>query len=239
MNLFPTCIRTVCSLAAATGLFAFLTLTQALSAQIQAQPNVVNMDIRSKLDAVGDGEMTITLRMNASEWAAWKRQYGTNPSMFKRDICKMFTQYELTKFDLVQDDMERQATVKIRGKALSAYEGEGVYEVELGKTMAKGDLVDGEYRVTYTEPQGPNSLSLIDQRIRLPEGAHHAEIATSAAGVPVLRYLLEPAGTGLPWLWIGAALLAIAAGLVFASTRIKQPNLQAVTQFVRPGTMAS
>ena len=58
------------------------------------------MDIRSTIDAVGDGVMVVTLRMNAKDWAGWKRQYGANPSLFKRDISKMFTQYELTDFDL-------------------------------------------------------------------------------------------------------------------------------------------
>lgn len=219
---------------------ALLSLAAASPAQIQAQPNVVNTGIRSTIDAVGNGEITITLKMNAKEWAGWKRQYGANPSLFKRDVCKMFTQYELTDFELDQDEMDREARVTIRAKGLSTYEGRGRHEVELGKGgMAKGELVDGEYRVTYTEPQGPNTVSLVDQRVQLPPGAHGAEVATNASGVPVLRYQLAPAGAGLPWLWIGTGLAVAAAGLLFASTRVQKPHLAAVTQAIKPGSLAS
>ena len=65
------------------------------TAQIQAAPTVVNMGIHAEIDDLGDCEVKLTLKMNAQEWVGWKNQYGNNPSLFKRDISKLFTQFEV------------------------------------------------------------------------------------------------------------------------------------------------
>ena len=210
MKLFQTLLPL-----AGAALLAFAPLAEA---QIQAAPTVVNMNIRSIVDAQGDGEVKLEMKMNAQEWAGWKEQYGSNPSLFKRDMFKLFSQYELTDFELEQDDMNRKAVVTIRGKGMAIYQGDGVYELELGKDMSDGEMIDGEYRVTYTEPQGPNSISLINHRITTPEGATEVEMATNSKGEKVLRYELDTDEGGLPWMLV-SLILALAGGGLFLAGR--------------------
>lgn len=195
---------------------ALLSFAPMAQAQIQAAPTVVNMNIRSTVDTMGDGEVKLELKMNAQEWSGWKQQYGSNPSLFKRDMFKLFSQYELTDFELEQDDMNRKAVVTIRGKGMAVYQGDGVYELELGKDMSDGEMIDGEYRVTYTEPQGPNTISLINHRITTPEGAKNVEMATSSKGEKVLRYELDTDQAGLPWKLISLIFALVGGGLFLA-----------------------
>ncbi|MDF1839536.1 MAG: hypothetical protein P1V35_16830 [Planctomycetota bacterium] len=186
-------------------------------AQIQAAPTVINMDVHASIDEIGNGEVKLTIKMNAMQWAEWKSEYGNNPSLFKRDISKQFNQIELTDFKLDQDDMKRQAVVTIQGKGMAIYQGDGVYEVELDGEMTGGDLVDDEFRVTYTEPQGPSVLTLIDQRVRLPKGAQKIEVTKNSMGDDVLRYEFSQPSGGLPWGWIGIVFALLGGGLFFTA----------------------
>ena len=195
------------------------------SAQIQAAPTVINMNIRSTIDALGDGQVKLEMKMNAAQWAEWKQQYGSNPSLFKRDMFKMFSQYELTDFKLDQDDMNRTAVVTIHGKGMAVYQGDGVYELELGDELGSGEMVDGEFRVTYTEAQGPNTISLIDHRIQTPKGARDLKVATSRTGEEVLRYELDTSGGGMPWKIISLVLALIGGGLFLASRESETPRI--------------
>ncbi len=200
-----------------TLLLALFILAPTALAQIQAAPTVINMDVRASVDAVGDGEMTLILKMNALQWAEWKMEYGTNPSLFKRDMAKLFNDFEVTEFKLDQDDMERKATVTIQGKGMAVYAGDGVFEIELDKEMIDGEWVNDEFRVTYTEAQGPTVLTLIDQRMRLPEGASNIEVTKSSMGDHVLRYEMKQPGGHLPWAWIGLVLAMLGGGLFFSA----------------------
>ena len=196
-----------------------------LHAQVQAAPTVINMDIRAEVNQVGDAEIQIIFNMSAQQWVGWKAQYGNNPSLFKREMSKLFSQYEVTDFKLEQDDMNRQAKVIMLGKGMGIYVGDDTFELELEKDMRDGEIVEREYRVTYTDPQGPTVLSLVDQRIQLPEGAENIEITSGSNGKPVLRYKLETKSAGFPWMWIG--ILAAIVGAVAILLASQQTKTQA------------
>ncbi|MEZ5974508.1 MAG: hypothetical protein R3F33_06460 [Planctomycetota bacterium] len=202
---------------------ALLTLLCAAPAVAsQNTPTLMKMDFATQLDGHGDGEIAITMEMSAKLWADWKRQYGSNPSMLKRDFGKLMSQYEVTGFELNQDDMNRKAVIKIQAKGVAAYQGDDVYHLDLGKELAGGEILDGQYRVTTTEPDGSGNIMIQNQRITPPEGASDLEATTNNKGEHVLAYELPTKNAGLPWNWIGLACTALGLGLLFTGRRQHQ-----------------
>lgn len=194
------------------GLLAGLVTTPAISAQ-----EVINMDIRAAVDPLGDGTMTIAIKMSARQWATWKQAYGSNPSMFKRDMNALTTQYETDNFKLDQNDMDRTVEMSLEARGMAEYLGDGVFEIKTPKEQGEAEIIDNQARYDYSQNEG-GSLTMVDQRITLPDGARDIETTINDRGERVVRYGLnvEPGGGGV-WLALGLIFGLGGAALLVAS----------------------
>lgn len=194
-----------------------LPLTSASSIrQIPSGPTVIEMDMRADLDELGNGQLTLVLDMNATQWAGWQQQYGGNPALFRRDLQKIVSQYDVTDFQLQQDAMDRRITVTIDANAMAHHLGEGVYEFSTTKEMGEAELVNGELRYSYTQSDGPDSITLIDQRLAPPSGAKDVVQTTNGLGEQVVRYAVTPPGGQGPWMILSVLSAVIGLGLLAA-----------------------
>lgn len=189
--------------AAACGI---LLLVGSVHAQIAPSVDRMDVDVVIELDPLGDANVSYAMTMTAKQWQAWKQMYGGNPSLLRRDMGKLVSQYATEDFDLEQNEMERKMQLSLRGRGVSRHLGGGRYELELEPEMRTGDIIDGgrEVRFDYLQDNGPGSVMMMDQIIKLPEGVRDVEQRTDSAGRPVLAYEVD-VDDGSP----GVALLVI------------------------------
>jgi hypothetical protein len=178
-------LRTILTLSVAALLLAAGNVC-AQAAAVETLP--VKMVI--SLDALGDAEITFEMEMSAKQWQAWKQQYGENPSLLRRDMGQFVSAYAVDDFDLDQDDMDRRMTMTIKASGVARHLGDGRYELELEPEMKTGEIIDGgrEVRFDYTQSNGPGSVMLMDQIVKLPDGATGVEQSTDSTGTPVIEY---------------------------------------------------
>ncbi len=195
--------------------FAFLAvLAFALpaSAQVAPQVDVMPVDISIELDELGDAAISFEMKMSAKGWAAWKQQYGDNPSLLRRDMGQFVSQYVVDDFDLEQDEMDRTMKMSVAARGVARHRGDGRYEFELEPEMGDGEPDDAArvFRYNYTQSEGPTAVMLMNLKVALPDGAEAATQRTDSAGRPVLAYAVDvDTGGGRTMLLIGGIVLTV------------------------------
>jgi hypothetical protein len=194
-------------------LLGLLLVTLPANAQIKQQVDVMPMKIDIALNDLGDATITFEMSMTAQQWAAWKKQYGDNPSLLRREMSGFVSQYVVDDFDLEQDDMARTMKMTVKARGVARHLGGGEYELELEPHMGTGDPEDGgqSFRFNYTEPQDATSLITVNQEITLPDDVEEPEQGTNSSGKPVLSYRVDvdDGGTNL-WLLIIGIIVTLA-----------------------------
>jgi len=180
--------------------------------------DVLQQDMEITIDAVGNAGASMKFVLPAMQWQTWKRNYGQNPSLLRRDLQHQFSAMVLKDFAVESDDMNRTATIRFKGEADAEYRGNGVWEAELEKGLRSAKLSDTLWQFTRTSTEG-GVVAQQTYRVKLPDGARNVAEATNDFGTPVLRYELG-GGRRMPMLLIAAlaagvlGLVALVAGIV-------------------------
>lgn len=202
-----TCTRLLLAVATASLLVPGLPVRA-----LQEETPIIQQDIDIAIDRLGNADLSARFTLPASQWRLWTQTYGQNESLLKRDFQHQYSAVVLKDFQLQRDDMNRTATLRMKGEANAEYRGDGTWEVELEKGLRSTRVSDTEWHFTKTSA-GAGAVLQQNFTLKLPDGAKGTAEATSELGVPVLRYTLKPAGRSpvLPALGGVLALLGVAA----------------------------
>jgi len=206
-----------------TRLLATIFLVLALGSRLASGADTVNTDVVGNVDQYGDGTITLTFRLSASQWENWRERYGDHPDLLWRDWKQEFAKYALEKFDLKRDDINRTATANIVARALTTVRADGTRAIDMAndaRFVSGGGLEWIFESVAQASPLSP--IVTTTTRIMLPAGATNAHVETVGSEPQRLVYELPEtnADNGV-FFWSGVSAIIIGAifgiiGLLFA-----------------------
>jgi hypothetical protein len=177
----------------------------------QQETPIVQQDIEVVVDRLGNADVSARFTLPAAQWRMWDQVYGQNQSLMKRDFEHQYSAVVLHDFKLERDEMNRTATLRMKGEANAEYRGQGQWEVELEKGLRSTRVSDTQWHFTKTSSEGGVVLQQ-NFILKLPKGTKGAQEGMNELGVPVLKYELA-AGRRSPVLPVLGAVLGL-LGLV-------------------------
>jgi hypothetical protein len=142
-------------------------------------------------DEKGDVIVNSNIKYNASTWDFAKQRHATDPSVLKNLFKKAFPKYQLTDFDIKNDDMERTSTIKFKILGLLKID-------ENGKWIAELDSKNPDItKVSETQFLMVDEGSAQTSKINLPKSASGAKIEKDSFGKAILTYTAPLSGRGL------------------------------------------
>ncbi len=166
------------------------------------------------IDELGDAEIIMSMKLNASQWDAFKYSIGNNPAHLKREIVKGLPTFYLTDFKYEEDAMDRSYKMSMKGLGAVHLNKNGKWETNL-------EMKDPEV-IKLNNKQFRLNLNLITdggfleqtQLINLPKNAKNAKIETDSFGNAVLTY---ESGMGVgKMIAKGFGILLILSGVLLA-----------------------
>ncbi len=175
--------------------------------------DTINTDVAVKVNPYGDGTMTVTFRLSASQWENWREEYGDHPDLLKRDFKRRFAKYALDDFKLERNDMDRTAVATITARAITAVRQDGYRAIEINKEarFVSNSALDWIFEsVSQSSPYSP--IVTETTRIELPPGATNVRVENEGSGPQHLVYQLPENGNNDGMLfWSGIAAIALGA----------------------------
>jgi hypothetical protein len=169
------------------------------------------------LDKRGDGQVTVSYRLSASQWTGWKQQYGDRPDMLWRDTKQQLANMALGDFDLKKDEIARTATVRVSFRGGPRLRSDGTSEIGIPKDMKKISESGREW-IFNAVSQENSYAPIVNQTIHftLPAEARNAHISQPGTAFQALVYEIpEKGGRGIGLLLGG--LFALMFGAVLAA----------------------
>jgi hypothetical protein len=167
------------------------------------------------VDKLGDGQLTVTFHLSASQWTIWKQQYGDRPDVLWRDLKQQFANMALGDFDLKKNDIERTATARISLRGGTRLRSDGAREIEVPKDMKK--ISDSGREWIFNAVSQENQYApILNQTIRvtLPAEATNVRLNQPGTAFQALVYEIpEAGGSGRMLLVGGTGALIIGLGL--------------------------
>jgi hypothetical protein len=196
-------------------------LLPAAAAAMRQETPVIEQDIEVVIDHLGNADISATFKLPAAQWRLWNQTYGQNEYLLKRDFEHEFSAVVLHDFKLERDEMNRTATLRMKGEATAEYRGDGVWEAELEKGARGTKLSETVWQFAKSTGEGGAILQQ-NFRVKLPEGARNAEQVDGELGIPVLRYTLRPPHR-VPWLLAGGGALGIGGFALLLLGLLRRP----------------
>jgi hypothetical protein len=169
-----------------------MTLLHALALFLCAQDQI-QQDITLRVDPLGDAALQVEFQLSAKQWINWKSSYGDHPSIMKRDIVDRLCTQEIYDFEEPKKaEMDRKATISLKGRGAARYKGDGKFEVLLPANLKEMMHNETEWVFVHTEPAAHGVLLQQKQKIVLPSGAREIHLAAPVDGQQKLTYELPP-----------------------------------------------
>lgn len=189
--------------------------------------DTIHMDAVMEIDRHGDGKLTITFRLSASQWGMWKQNYGDRPDVLWRDLRHQFSRYAFDSFDLKKDDITRTATATLTGRALTVVRADGSREVEVGKDFKPISNTARDWVFTATQQATPYTPILSQTaKFILPPEATNAKL--HQPGTEYQRIVYEMPETSLRPAMLGGGLGIATLGLVLFALGFVLPGKKPV-----------
>jgi hypothetical protein len=180
--------------------------------------DTINTDVAAHVDPYGDGTITVTFRLSASQWENWREQYGDHPDLLKRDFQQQFAKYALDDFKLERNDMDRTAVATIGARALTTIRGDGFRAIEMEKGARFVSNSGSEWIFESVSQASPYSPIITEtSRIILPAQATNVRLENEGGGLQQLVFQM-PENTQsdglLFWLGIAGIVVGVLLGFV-------------------------
>jgi hypothetical protein len=179
--------------------------------------SVVNIDQHMVVDMHGNAQVTVQMKLTAPQFQQWQMRYGQNPSLLRREMGKLVSQYDTYDFNVVKNEMERQVTVSFKVRGMIRYKGRGLFEFDVPKQWRGGQRVGGEYQFHYPESLGPNQIAQHTVKVTLPAKAGGFNEQLSEDGDKLIQYRMKVGQSGGGSLIGAIVLLLVGAVLVGVS----------------------
>jgi hypothetical protein len=213
--------------------FAFLTIfifTSSASAQEELKGLKQLFDIT--IDPLGNANVAVSMKLNASQWDAFKSNVGNNTSTLKRGMEDALPKYFLANFNYTEDQMQRTYTMKFDVQGFCTNDKNGKWTSKLdSKDPDITKLSDREF-VLAQNIVSDGMLLQQTQKIHLPSSASNAKIEKDSFGKALLTYTI---GTPLKHTIITAlgVLLILGGGFFFYRNQsTRQNNLKVAKEQV-------
>jgi hypothetical protein len=157
--------------------------------------DTMQIDKAFLLDKLGNGNVTVTYRLSASQWTVWKQRYGDRPDMLWRDVRQELANMALGDFDLKKDEVERTATVRLSFRGGPRLRSDGSSEIGVPKEMKK--ISDSGREWIFNAVAQENSYApIVNQTIRvtLPVEARNARLDQPGSAFQALVYEIPEVG---------------------------------------------
>jgi hypothetical protein len=169
------------------------------------------------IDEVGNGDLKVSMNMNAAQWQVWLQSLGNNPALLKRSMERSLPAYFLDDYKLEKNDMERTFEFSFKAYGICRVNKRGKWIVNTDqKNPEITKLTDNKYMMVAMEMQ--NNIQQT-QIIDFPSTAKGIEINKDAFGKTQFEFDMDTRGNGIHVLfWPGIAL--IVAGISWLLIRI-------------------
>ena len=204
--------------------FAFLTIfifTFSASAQEELKGLKQLFDIT--IDPLGNANVAVSMKLNASQWDAFKSNVGNNTSTLKRGMEDALPKYFLANFNYTEDQMQRTYTMKFDVKGFCTNDKNGKWTSKLdSKDPDITKLSDREF-VLAQNIVSDGILLQQTQKIHLPSSASNAKIEKDSFGKALLTYTI---GTPLKHtiITVLGVLLILGGGFFFYKNQTTRQN---------------
>lgn len=175
------------------------------------------------MDDLGNAQVEVSMKLNASQWDAFKRTMGNNTSVLKRGMIDALPKYYLTDFNYSEEPMDRTYKMKFKVLGLCTTNKNGKWEAELeSKNPDITKLSDKEFVMTQ-DMMSDGMLIQQTQKLHLPAGASDAKVEKDSFGKAMLTYSTGP-GMLHTALNILGILLILAGGFLFYKNQTSRKN---------------
>ncbi len=189
-------------------------LGAALAPSTRAAADTIQQDIVMDMDRLGDGTLTITFRLSASQWTIWKQQYGDRPDVLWRDLQQQFSALALGEFSLEKNEVERIVTAKIKVRGGTKLRSDGAQEIDIPKDMKKISASDGEWIFTSINQEAVGAPILTTTtHVRLPKEAMNVRLNQPGTAFQALVYEIPGTSSGRAMLVAGITMVVLGLGL--------------------------
>lgn len=184
------------------------------------------------MDDLGNADVAVSMKLNASQWDGFKRNMGSNTSLLKRGMIDALPKYFLKDFNYSEEPMDRTYTMKFKVLGLAIAGKSGKWEAELeSKNPDITKLSDREFVMTQNM-MSDGMLIQQTQKLHLPSNASGAKVEKDSFGKAVLTY---STGAGLFPTIInitGILLIAVGCWVFYRNQTSKKNNLKVVKDSV-------
>ena len=178
------------------------------------------------LDDLGNADVNVTMKLNASQWDNFKKSVGNNTSIIKREMEKGLPKHHLKDFTYSEDQMERTYSMKFKALGISSINKSGKWEAKLdAKNPDITKLSEKEFVMT-TNMLVNGGLVEQTQKIHLPANSSNAKIEKDSFGNAMLTFETSNTGGSKLTMYAGIALVLAGLGLFFKNSRPPKNNLK-------------
>lgn len=163
-------------------------------------------NIEMNFDSKGIINVVSTIKYNASVWDYMKQQHGTDPSVLKNVIKRQFPKYQITDYDIKNDEMERTSTIKFSILGALKVNENGKWIAELDSKNPDITKISETQFLLVEEEEAQTS------KINLPKSAAGAKIEKDSFGKAILTYSAPIGGGGIGNFIKYLGFITIAAG---------------------------
>lgn len=184
------------------------------------------------MDDLGNAEVKVSMKLNAAQWDAFKKNMGNNTSILKRGMVDALPKYYLSDFNYSEEPMDRTYAMKFKVLGLATAGKNGKWQAELeSKNPDITKLSDREFVMTQ-DMMSDGMLIQQTQKLHLPSGASGAKVEKDSFGKAVMTY---STGSGLlPTIINIAGILLIVAGcwIFYRNQTSKKNNLKVAEESI-------
>ena len=157
---------------------------------VQAQDKGFKINMEMTVDEKGDAALDVSIKYNAQLWDVIKQNHNADASVLKNTWKRQFPKYQLTEFDIKNNEMEKTVISKFKILGMMKLD-------DNGKWIASLDQKDPN--ITKISD---NQFLLVDEatamtlKINLPKSASGAKIEKDTFGKSNLTYSAPVSGGG-------------------------------------------
>ncbi len=155
------------------------------------------------VDNVGTATCEYKTKYTAAYWDLFTKTIGTNTSILKNNLIRMFPKQLLSDFKYSQEADEKTNTVTFKVNGMMKLDDDGKWEADLEK---KDPDITKISNTEFLLIEDGNTM-----KIHLPPGTTDAKVEKNSFGKAMLTYSAKQGGM-MGWLMMGAGILCILGG---------------------------
>ncbi len=142
------------------------------------------------IDDLGNATVAVSMKLNASQWNAYKKNVGDNTANLKRGMEDALPKYFLANFNYSEDQMQRTYTMKFDVKGFCTNDKNGKWTAKLdSKDPDITKLGDREFVITQ-DLLSDGMILQQTQKIHLPARASNAKVEKDSFDKALLTYTI-------------------------------------------------